>query len=210
MLNTLCCFGALADALITIAIIIAVTVGIVYAIKEPNARPYVIFAFCLAWVVGGVYSAFVCVDYYTKQHGQVLGEIEIHDPYEDFNFYEYNLTGLTFYPENGSYGYTTTYGTSIEFNGSEGEYTLLLNNSPCQTSSEFGRLNGHTALTFYDDTNWENCRINLDITFVFRSSEIELTVETDADSSEIGYLQEYMACNGFNLRIINQVYGGAT
>lgn len=198
------------DTIITIAIIVAVVLILTALIKYKHARPYVVALFCIAWLGGGVYSAFTMADYYTNQRNQVVGELQEYNPYEDFNFFEYNLTNLVFYPnEEGNYAFTTTYATSIPFDGSSSEYTLLLNNSPCkETSSAFGRLKGDTNLTFYNVDGEKISNIELSIMLTFRSSDIELEINTSATHENIGLLEEYVACNGFNLRIIERVYQG--
>ena len=198
------------DTIITIAIIAAVVLILITLIKYKHARPYVVALFCIAWLAGGVYSAFTMVDYYTKERNQVVGELQEYNPYEDFDFFEYKLTNLAFYPnEEGNYVYETTYATSMPFDGSSAEYTLLLNNSPCkETSSAFGRLKGETNLIFYNVDGEQTSNIELFIMLTFKSSEIELEIVTSATNENIGLLEEYVACNGFNLRIIERVYQG--
>ena len=196
---------------ITIILVVGLVVGLaIYAmVKYENARPYVAGIFLLAWFGGGIYSAFTMVNYYTSVRNQTYGEIKEYDPYEDFNFFEYNLTDLTFYQdEEGNYLFSKTYDTTIEFNGSNNTYTLLLNNTPCtSTSASYGRLRGDTVLYFYDFDNTELANINLYITFTFYASNFNIEVNTDATDDNIGLLREYVLCNGFNLRIINSVYG---
>ena len=124
-------------------------------------------------------------------------------------FFEYDLTTINFYPkEDGTYYFEQEYSTSIAFEGNN-QYTLLLNNSPCnKTTSSYGRLSGETKLYFYDVENQENAVIDLNITLTFYSSSLKISIETDANDSNIGFLREYTYCNGFNLRIINNVYEG--
>lgn len=195
------------DTLIIIAVIAAVAVAVYSLIKYENARPYVIAIFCLVWFGGGVFSAYTMIDYYSRVRNQTYGELQDYDPYEDFNFFEYNLSTINFYPkEDGTYYFEQEYSTSIEFEGNN-QYTLLLNNSPCnKTTSSYGRLMGQTTLYFYDVDNLEEANINLDITLTFYSSSLKISIDTNANDSNIGFLREYTYCNGFNLRIIENVY----
>ncbi len=195
------------DWLITCVVIVMVVLMIIAMIKSEHARPYLIFVFCLGWFFLGSYNAFT-LNSYLKAHSRTYGEPEIHNPYEDFDYYEYNLDDIAWFidEEDGSYYYQTTYATSMEFDGTDNEYTLLINNKPCETSSAYGKLQGHQAIYFNDvDGSYKNT-IDLDVVFTFYASTINLLVETNADNESVGLLNEYIKVNKFNLRIIDKVY----
>lgn len=206
MLSDLILGDKIWETLITLAIIAAVAF-LIYGLYRKEARPIAITVFCIIWFFSGVYSLFTMIDYYSRVRNQTYGELQDYDPYEDFNFFEYDLTTINFYPkEDGTYYFEQEYSTSIEFEGNN-QYTLLLNNSPCnKTTSSYGRLMGQTTLYFYDVDNSEEANINLDITLTFYSSSLKISIDTDANDSSIGFLREYTYCNGFNLRIIENVY----
>lgn len=194
------------DWLKLVAILGVVAVVIWALIKYKNARPVLLGLIALIIGFSGVYSGFVAWDYYNT-HSRVVGELTLHDPYEDFNFYEYDVKDFALQQEDGQYFYEITYATSMEFNGSENKYTLLLNNKPCdKTSSNYGKLNGTTTVHFDDVDGNTTDSIDLSITFTFYSVKIVLRVDTSATQANAGLLEEYFKINGFNLRIIDEVY----
>ena len=200
-------FGGLYDTLISIAIIVAIAFVMVALVRYENARPYFIGLFCLVWFFSGVYSVFTAVKYYNTV-SRVYGTLEEHIPYEDFDYYKYSINdfGLD-QTEDGSFFYEKDYATSIEFDGTDKNYTLLLNDKPCEnTSSEYGKLNANTTIHFYEVDGSYKCGIDLDINFTFKSNHIILRIDTSATQENAGLLTEYVAINGFELRIIEEVF----
>lgn len=193
--------------LIVIAVIIGACFILAAVIKSPHMKPILVTIGCLAWLGLGIYSGFT---YYTyiNTTSEVHGSPEIHDPYEDFNFFEYDLGNIVWYQqEDGGYTYTETYNTSIRFTGEEGKYILLVNDTPCNyTSSANGRLHGELIKQFRDLDGQVTNTFNFNIDFTFESSVITVTVSVDATPDNIGVIREYVNINGFNLRIINNIY----
>lgn len=190
----------------TIVVIVLLTILACVMIKYNQTR-VLVFILCFVWAGLGVYSGLTCYKYYSSQ-SQVRGVAEIKDPYEDFNFFEYDLNDIAWYlDENDTYSYSTRYGTSLMFDGGRNNYTLLLNNSPIKnTSSTSGRLHGDVELVFKDIDGEIINVLDLDIDFEFYTSEIHLIVSTNATSEDLPLLREFVKVNGFNLRIINAVY----
>ncbi len=191
------------QTLIIIVIIIAVALLLVAMVKYPHAKTYVIVLFCIAWTFGGAYCGFTCINYYQKE-SSTIGTIEIHDPYEDFNVFEYNLGNIVFYPEaDGTYSYNTTYKVGYEFDGTDKSYEILINNAPCyNTISTAGQIHGDFELIFYDTEGKLINSIDIDISLIFYTSHIDMTVDTSATADTVGLMQEYVAINGFEIRII--------
>ena len=212
MSNSLLCsiWKDIQTTIITVAVIVAVALIIVAMIRWENARPFLTGALALAWFLVGVYSAFTCVNYY-KTTSQVYGQLKEHNLYENFNFYEYEITDFALdQDKDGNFFYKKTYATSIEFNGTNKQYVLLINNKPCnETKSEFGKLYGSTVIHFDDVDGSYKCGIGLDITFTFYRSSIELQVNTNATQENSGLLVEYFNIEGFDLRILNEVYSSS-
>ena len=198
--------------ILTLAIIVGV-VAIVIALIRSEAKHagYTLaIILCLAWFGVGCYSAITMGVYYST-HSSTHGELVEHDPYEDFNFYEYKITdfGLD-QDDSGIYFYQKDYATSIEFDGTEGNYVMLMNNRPCEnTKSEYGKLTADTTIHYDDVDGTYKCGIDLDFTFTFYSSHIILRINTNATQDTAGLLNEYVAINGLELRIIDEVYTGA-
>lgn len=217
-MSLLLCFGAFYDTLLTLGILALVGVILYALIRYEHARPYLTGLICLVMFVSGVYSVFTAWDYYNT-HSSVVGELEIHDPYEDFNFYEHDLEGFALLREQETdeegnvlstkFYYETNYATSIDFNGTENAYTLLINNKPCDTTmSNYGKLYGTTTVHFDDVDGTEKEVIELDFDFTFYSSNILLRIETDATQDNASMLEEYFKINGFNLRLIEEINVG--
>lgn len=197
------------DTLIIIAIIIMIGVVLVALIKAEKINPVVICLLCLVWFFSGVFMAYTAYDYYST-YSTVNGTMEEHIPYEDFNYYEYNLSReIAWYYDNetGTYYYETNYATSMEFDGSENNYTLLINDSPCdETISANARLQGSKNIYFNDvDGNYKDT-IKIKVEFTFYASNIKLVVSTSATNENIGLLNEYVKVNSFDLRIIEKIY----
>lgn len=217
-MNMLLCIGAVADTIITLGVLALIGVILYALISHPHARPYLTGLICLAMFVSGVYSVFTAWDYYNT-YSSTVGELEFHDPYEDFNFYEYDLHDFSLLREqvkneNGDvidtkFYFTTTYSTKIEFNGVENSYILLINNKPCdQTIFNYGKLYGSTIIHFDDVDGSEKEAIQLDFDFTFYSSNIVLRIDTDATQENAAMLEEYFKINGFNLRLIEEINTG--
>ena len=217
-MSKLLCFGSLGDTLITLCILAIIGFVLYALIKYKHARPYLIGLICISMFVSGVYSVFTAWDYYNT-HSSVVGELQIHDPYEDFNFYEYDLESFALLREqetdeegnvlSSDFYFETTYATSIEFNGTENTYTLLVNDKPCDvTTSNYGKLYGITTIHFDDVDGTEKEVIDLNIDFTFYSSSIFLRIDTNATQENASMLEEYFKINGFNLRIIEKINVG--
>lgn len=200
--------GLLGFDLTQIIIIICVVALLIALVREKHNRPIIIVILCIAWLGLGIYSG-VTLYKYERTQSEVRGEPEIHDPYEDFKFYEYDVgKNLVWYQnEDGTYYYQIEYATSIAFEGEENKYQLLVNNSPCtRTTSSYGRLYGLYQKQFKDLDGQVTDTINFEITFAFSSSQISLTITTDATSENIATVREYVNVNGFELRIIDTIY----
>lgn len=200
-------FSGLYNTLITIAVVAAIAFVIYGMVRYENARPYLTGLIVLAFVVTGALSAFTAWDYYNTA-SKTVGELEEHDLYEDFNFYEYDLENFALHKDEstGELYFTTTYATSIEFNGTENKYTLLINDKPCEeTMSNYGKLYGTTTIYFEDVDGSEKAAIDLTTNFTFYSSSIVLRIGTSATQENAGMLEEHFKIQGFNLRIIEEV-----
>lgn len=195
------------STLIAIAIILGVCFIIAMVAREKHMLKVVVVILCVGWLGLGIYSGF---SYFTfiNTTSEVHGSPEIHDPYEDFNFFEYDLGNIVWYQqEDGGYAYTETYNTSVKFQGGEDKYILLVNDKPCnKTSSANGRLHGELIKQFRDLDGQVTDTFNFDIDFTFESSVITVAVSVDATPDNIGVIREFVSINGFDLRIINNIY----
>ena len=192
--------------LLEVIIVIGVFVLLFALIWAKHARPILVTILAVAWLGLGTYSGLTCLAYYNSQ-SEVVGTPEIHDPYEDFNFEEYDIGNIVWYQdENGAYSYSVTYKTATDFEG-DNQYTLLVNDSPCkETTATNGRLRGVFEKRFNDIDNERMASIEFDINFAFYSSETTIRIYTNADDTNIGLVREYVQVEGFNLRIIKSVY----
>ncbi len=198
------------NSILILVIIILIGVAFIMMIKYKQ-NTILVLSLGFLILLSGVYSSFTAYDYYTT-YSNVYGSPKEHDPYENFNFFEYNLKNFSWYRESISddsgnkistrYYYETEYRTSIEFDGEENKYVVLINNKPCVTSSTYGRLNGEQNLSFYNVDGEFDTKINLKVDFTFYMSKIELKINTNATEDNIGYLNEYFMVNGLKLRIL--------
>lgn len=193
--------------LITVLIIVAVVILMIVLMKYQHLKPILVLVLALGWAGFGAYSGFTWYKY-EMTHSQVVGTPTIHDPYENFNYFEYDLKKLAWYEsEDGTYSYTEKYNTSLKFDGSENKYILLLNNTPCnKTTSSKGKLHGELTRVFEDLDGNEINQLTFKIDFEFYSSEINIIIKVDADSETIGLAKEMVEVEGFKLRIIDSIY----
>lgn len=202
-------FSGILTTLLVVAVVIGLVIIMASLVRSDKGINVFVGLLCLIWTFTGVYSGFTAYDYFTK-YSAMYGTIEEHDPYEDFNFYEYGLSktiGWSYDAENERYYYQTTYATSIEFNGNENNYSLLINNRPCDyTTSAYGKLYGAQNIYFNDIDGTYKSTINLQVSFTFYASKIMLRIDTSATNENIGLLDEYILVNGLDLRIIKQIY----
>ena len=192
--------------LITLVVVVLIAVvGLMIAWKP--CRPFLGAILIVALIGSGVLSGLTAIKYYTT-HSSTIGTLEEHDPYEDFNFYEYEITpfALQKNAKTGTYYYTTTYAKSIEFNGTENKYILMINNKPCDiTMSDYGKLRGTTTIRFDDVDGQELYAIDIEILFIFYSNSITLQIDTSATDENASMLEAYFKINKCELRIINEV-----
>ncbi len=194
------------DSWLILAIILVATF-LVYGLIKYNKIQFLGWILCIAYIILGGYSAMRYV-IYNKSTSVTIGTPEIHDPYEDFNFFEYDLSNIVWYEvKEGGFDYKTEYATHLDFNGDEHKYHVLVNNEPCtETTSTTGRLNAVLKKKFKDIDGAEIKTIKITFDFAFYSSRIEIHIVTDASKDDIGLLREYVKMNGFNLRIIDRIY----
>lgn len=195
------------DTLLTIIIILAVVALVVWGLRNKNSKPIVQVILAVALLIGGGYSGIKYINY-TKTQNTVIGEPVIVDPYENFNFYEYDLQSIAWYEaEDGTYYYEETYQATIEFDGTVDKYDLLLNNTPCDTvDSTAGKLHGTVYKRFRNIDGEVTDTVSFDITFSFYSSKIDLKITTTATADNIGLVREMINVHGWKLRIIEAIY----
>lgn len=203
-------YGWLRDTIIIIAIIAGIVGIIIALVRSKDNRPLIAGLLLFGWCTLACYSAITACIYYSTQ-SNIVGEPVEHDPYEDFNFFEYNVTDFALeQTEDGTFFFQKTYATSTEFDGTDKNYTLLINNKPCDsTSSNYGVLNGSSTIHFDDVDGSYKCGIKLEIKITFYMSYIVLRIDTNTTQSNADLLRQYVAINGLELRIIEQIYSDA-
>ena len=187
-------------------VILAFAVLLIYAMIKYDKLKLLGWMLCVAYiVVGGV----GCIRYVMYQNSTSIsiGTPEVHDPYENFNFFTYDLSDIVWYENEGKYDYQTEYSTHLDFDGDNNKYHLLLNNELCtKTKSTKGRLTATLLKQFKDLDGQVTATITLNFDFAFYTSKIEIHITTDATSENIGKLKEYVNMNGFTLRLISRIY----
>lgn len=195
------------ETILIIVAIVAIVLVLLASIKYQSYKVLGVIVL-LVWCGLSVFSGFTLIKY-NNSHSKLFGNPAIHDPYENFNYYEYDLSGISWYSteDEPTLKFETEYKTSIKFDGNKDKYHLLVNNAPCtRTESSNGKLKGFLKKQFKNIDGEVEKIINFEITFYFYTSTIKITIETDANKEDMGYVNEYVDTNGFNLRIINAVY----
>lgn len=201
-------FASLISAIIPLVIIVGCFFLLYGMIKYESARPYLAIVFCIALLGSGVYSSMVCYDYYTSK-SETRGEMSISDPYENFNIYDLTVEDISFYQaENGSFYLNKTYNKHFDFDGTNKNYIMLVNNQPCDvTYSTAGQIQGKTTL-YVKDTNGNHIT-SFDLSFLFTfygNEKTTLNITTNATIENINILNQYCQINGLSIRILNNAY----
>ena len=163
---------------------------------------------CAVLVVIATYLAIIMVQDF-RSTSWVVGEPVIHDVYEDFDIYEYDLSSDIFYQNATKTGYELTkeYPVKNDFNGTANQYNMLINNKPCtREQTTAGQYQAQFDLSFFNLNGDIERTLSLYIEIRFYQSSIQLRIYNNADETLQGYLREYISYNGFVLRIIEGQY----
>ena len=136
-----------------------------------------------------------------------IGEITEHDPWEDFNIFNCDLSDAIFYKTATGYEYQETVPQAVEFNGTKNKYNVLLNNTPCiNETSTAGILNAQNIINYYSIYGQVIQQTTLNIEIRFYQSEIEITISNTNNDVEQSYFMEYLRFKGLHLQIIDAQY----
>lgn len=161
-----------------------------------------LYLFVTAVIIGGAYAFY---RYYEKSHqtSETYGNLVHVDPYEDFELYNINLNDIEFNSDGETRTFETSFPVSLEFDGENNQYNLLINNSPCNIKqSTYGFITGTYGLYFQDLDGNIVSTIELNITIKVYVSKVDIIVETVANNQDFAYLLEYIDINGFRVRLI--------
>lgn len=136
-----------------------------------------------------------------------VGEITEHDPWEDFNIFNCDLSNAIFYKTATGYEYQETVPQAISFNGTQNKYNVLLNNTPCiNETSTAGILNAQNIINYYSIYGQVIQQTTLNIEIRFYQSEIEINISNTNNDVEQSYFMEYLRFKGLHLQIIEAQY----
>ncbi len=163
------------------------------------------YLICLVIIVGAIFSTISLVDIW-KQHSGVYGEpisIETTADYTTIAKFDYGI--IEFESEDGqTYTNTTNYGF-IDFDGTQGNYALLFNDT-LLSNIEFmaGKVIGTMSMNFYATSGDYVCTVNLDINIEFFDGQtvVSLTLQNEDDS--VAYFMQYMTINGAVFKIVER------
>ena len=162
--------------------------------------------FLVVIIAVGVYCSVMLYNNITAE-SQVFGEINEHDPWEDFNIYDCDLSDAIFYQTSSGYEYTTTIPVSQSFNGNTTKYNVLVNNTPCVNEvSSGGVLTAQNVINYYSIDGENILQTVLNIELRFYQSNIEITITNANNSQQQSYFLEYLNFNGLHLKIIEAQY----
>ena len=196
------------NAIIPLVVVIGLFLLLYAMIRYESARPYLVLVFCLVTIASGVYSTMTAVDYYTAV-SETRGSFEEVDPYADFNVYDLEIEGISFYKdqETGTYYLQKTYNTTVEFDGTNENFVTLVNNRPCYTTqSNAGQLNAQTQFYVKDVDGEYMTTIDMTVHFTFYADEIQLSISTNATDDNIHLLNQYCQINGLHIQILDDIY----
>ncbi len=191
--------------LMPIIIVFVITVLIFAMIKYKNPLAYAVFAIVISF--GGIYSSFVCYEFYT-QTSEVRGSLQEVDPYENFDVYNVDIEGIAWHYDfnNNIYYLERTYNTAVDFDGTGKQFNVLINGQPCDSvKTTAGKLRSTTNLYIKDvDGNYIDT-IHVILNMTFYSNKVVITIQTNANTSNITYLQQYCQINGLDIRILDSI-----
>ncbi len=146
----------------------------------------------------------------SNQKNDTIGTLGNFDYYSDFDICTLETNPVFYYSEElGEYQFISNYNTAINFDGTNNQYSLLVNDKPCSViKSTAGKLYGEYNLSFNDLENNEISNLILKIEYKFYVSHIELSITANLTEDQLKLLNEYFDANSCELRIIENVYYG--
>ena len=162
---------------------------------------------CAAIIGLGCYYAVII---YKTQHSrsETWGVADKADPYENFDFYTYDFTKEISFSSNGTTrSYTQTIPVSLEFDGEQNKFNVLINDSPCETTqSTFGIVAGTFELYFQNTDGTISSTLSLNYKITVFVSSIKYEFWTEANDDDFANLLTYVQVSGFKVRIIDEQY----
>ncbi len=198
----------LVNAIMPLVIVIGSFFLLFAMIKYEGARPYLGIVFSIVIIVSGVYSGMTMYNYYTAR-STVNGTMnESVQPYDNLDIFNHSLIDPVFYKSGDNYYLSQVYNKHEEFDGTDKNYTMFINNSPCETTlTAAGRIYAKTSLVILsvDGNDMQSFDFKINVTF-FGTEKILFEIDTNATDSNINYLNQYVLVSGINIRIVENAY----
>ncbi len=163
-----------------------------------------VYVICVVLIVAGCFCGGLLYREVTKE-SYTNGSIDISNKFSQEAFY-YSNSQVTFYgeseDENGVYSYLNDVLKVSDFDGSEKQYQVLLNDYVCfDTDIQAGSIDAVYSMDFYDTSNNLACSGDLEISIKFLSdrTSLKLSVKTYTLAS---YFEQYFSDNGIHLKVI--------
>lgn len=141
------------------------------------------------------------------KRNSTTGSLAVVDVFEDFNAFDITVTDPIFQSSGGKFEIAREYRTVYDFDGTLNKYNLLFNDQPAdKTISSGPQLNATYNLAFWDLEGKPVTSMSINIRFVFSATRIYLTLSTEINTTQLGFLNQYLQVNGLKLRLIDEQF----
>ena len=164
------------------------------------------YLICYLLIILGTFSLIRLVDIWTRT-SSVVGSpttIEIQNNYElvckyDLSTMIFETEDYQMYTSNNSYAH-------LDFDGTDGNYKLLINDKLLSdVTVHAGKIEADYSRNFYDFDKSIITTVDLNIVVYFYNDETLITVQTKNVNNSQAYLMQYMATDGFILKVVKGV-----
>ncbi len=123
--------------------------------------------------------------------------------FEKVTDFEFNGSKVQLMQNNNQFTYSTDLKAVNDFDGTTNSYELLINNQPCATNSVgAGEMESTFVLTFYNSNGTVAANPTLIIQIKFYTTRTNINLVTFSSANDVGYLQSYIANDGFNMQLV--------
>lgn len=170
----------------------------------------VLLAVASYFLVTSALTDFMRVQADKAKHNSTWGSIRVVDVFEDFNAFDIEVDEPIFQRNGTHYEIAREFRVPFEFDGTVHKYNLLFNNQPADSTLSTGpQLQATYKLAFWDLQGRPVTSMDIGIRFVFSVTRVYLTLTTEINITQLGYLNQYLMVNGLKLRLIDEQYNSA-
>lgn len=176
---------------------------LVLLLKFKPTRKFTLYALSIIIIFSGGFCSYLTYDI-LNTHSQEIGHAYHIEYVEDYTIIsEFQYGYIDFESEdNINYKNISSY-KAQEFNGTDKDYVVLINNLPADYNEVLpGKVLATINLNFYDVNGNVTATIKIDINIEYLSKETSVKINAQNKNNSISYLSTYMEINGVDIKVI--------